>query len=234
MFLNIQDDRRVLGELRETALQVVFLGQGFSHGANDLLNAETAVRFRDLWAAGGAVMSRVGWWYRGWPCCVAAVEPQTRKVVAASWAGPIRYADSSRGVNLAYAVAPDWEGRGIVRTLVAAAVWCLDDRGYAPEPAGAVNIQCRADNVRAAQIAHAFGFEPCPERSFLVPRPEQPEGEAYCAFTKSWADLVADCQGLLAQRFQPLEQFQAKDVVSMGAAPWASTTLRRDRMRAGG
>lgn len=224
-----------LGRLVE-APEVVLLDAGESFALPAGFPAEDdGWRYRYLFGAPGfsigAVMAKVGWRYTG-PAVRVAAQIDQGPVVACAWAVGIRYVDGSPGVNLAYAVAPPWEGRGIVRPSVAAAVVRLMDRAAAEDArwgrsllaCGRVNVQCAATNTRAAAVARSFGLKTDEHRSFVA------ADEAFCGFTGLLGDFVVICERVVAQRLACPPVMAKPLAEALPCAP-EEAPPRRDRAR---
>lgn len=147
----------------------------------------------------GAVMARVGWNYAGMlarvdaflPELSASRRPFAARMVGSGWAGPIRFMDGSRGINVSYGVGSGHRGAGLGRLLAYCAVAeCMAHQVLegAPLPTF-VNIQARASNAASLAVARSLGVPACPEANFIVP--EGGRQVAYVGFREPVANFLA-------------------------------------------
>jgi GNAT superfamily N-acetyltransferase len=106
------------------------------------------------------VLPQLGWSFAGVPVC-ATLRDDGGKVCATGWAARTSFG-SEGGVNLSYAVAPRWEGRGLGRYAVARALLCLDQLTARLHPAVEVHAQSLSTNSAAHAVALAIGLNADP------------------------------------------------------------------------
>ncbi|HEX7929910.1 MAG TPA: hypothetical protein VF470_03260, partial [Sphingomicrobium sp.] len=125
----------------------------------------------------GNIMANVDWHYSGALVRVDAflpdeskTAPEAGRMIASAWAGPIRAADGSRGINLSYAVAPAHRGVGLGRLLAYCAVAeCVANQALKGERSPQfVNIQARTSNGPSLAVAMSLGVPACDAAAFTV------------------------------------------------------------------
>jgi GNAT superfamily N-acetyltransferase len=114
------------------------------------------------------VLPQLGWSFAGVPVC-ATLRDDGGKVCATGWAARTSFG-SEGGVNLSYAVAPRWEGRGLGRYAVARALLCLDQLTARLHPAVEVHAQSLSTNSAAHAVARGSRAERRPAPECDLPR----------------------------------------------------------------
>ncbi len=140
------------------------------------------------------ILYLLDWQATNAPVCVTAVEGND--VVAAAWAGRIlTREDGTPGVNLSFAVDPDFEGRGLATVLTALAfAKCVGRHANL----AFANIQTAAANGGAHALAERLAMDRAPEFDRIVPPPRM---KCYVTFRAPLEQVAASCHRVIARAF---------------------------------
>lgn len=177
----------------------------FSDELGELLSDRQ--RVRDITGVDiGVIMAKTGWMFQAAPILSTASIEGSAQHASAGWAARIEWGDGSPGVNLSYATHQKSEGLGLGRICCALSFLRLCEETPLRD-LGAVNIQCRADNIAAQKIATRLGFSLNPGSSFVV----ESLGAKFLAFTTPAEDFKRRCAALLEQHCTPMETMAEAD-----------------------
>lgn len=181
-------------------------GAGFVLPRVRQLLQRDATRFADVCGTDvHLVLNLLDWRATSAPECVTAADGDI--VVAAAWAGGVITREGSRtGANLSFAVAPQYEGRGLATVLTALAyAKCLS---IYPTLSFA-NIQTEASNAGAHSLAGRLDMDRAPEYDRIVPPPKT---KVYFTFRAPASQVAARCHQIISAAFAETDSNDADDV----------------------
>jgi RimJ/RimL family protein N-acetyltransferase len=198
MIILAPQDLEVLGHDDMTGISILF--ERGSLLSLQLLSADDE-RFKDILVPALALndIQRAGGWFMSrthQAFSVVALDEQERPVATAE-AAPIYLAGSEEmGLNLSYAVAGDWEGRGLAKLCAAYALLGIANT---VKPAF-VLVQIRAGNEASGAVAQRLGMARATEQDYFAP--VRGEGVAFQAFRGEFDACCREAMGYLADRAQ--------------------------------
>lgn len=199
-----------------------------------LQREHVGIRLRDIVGEDiNSVLAAMPWQFTGIASCVMALDDEDSedaRVCALAWATPTNY--TGAGLNLTYAVARGYQGRGLARDLSVLAV--RSALQYQPDATGVrVHAQWDEDNIASARVATALGLRPA--KSLAITVPLQAVGGAVSA-QRSRTYIGAGCDiEVFRRRHQATwDTYEARVVppaMLEAAAAHGSSQTRRQRAR---
>lgn len=154
-------------------------------------------RFKDILVPEGGmalIHAHCGWEYApGTEAFSVVAIDVSGKPVATAEAAPIR-SRGQQGMNVSYAVAAGWEGRGLAKLCAAYAILGIGGN----TGAGVVNVHLRSGNAASARVAEQLGLVRTPQADFAAP--VRAVLTAFETCQGDYRDVARRCLTFLVQR----------------------------------